>query len=539
MAAPQQAFFSRKATGLVREMSPLDAAIFNVLPAAPGAVIAFSLLWGLNAFPGSDLIVAIILVGLFSTLLAMAFGLLSVAMPRSGADYILNSRTLHPSLGLAGSVTLMLSGLLSVGYWGLWCTIGAIGPTLIQIGAALNAPGLQSLGITLSAPNPASFSTSLVLILITTVVLILGLRLVMRLQFWLFVVAMSGYIFTALLLLVAGHDQFVHGFNSWAQQYTHQADSYNYFIQAAAKNGYTFDGTHNFTMTLWATGVVMSTGIWAWFSTNLAGEIKQANTLKHAGAILWGQLITYVSMVAMVILLYKVIGEQFMGVLNNLNGTPAYTLPAPPYYVLLVSLIYNNAIIALILGISYFCFFPLVLYIQWIQPVRAIFAYAFDGVIPMWLASVNERFHTPVVATVLTTIIGIGCLVWAVTQTSGFFALLALAAIVGFPAMLLVGVSALVFPWRRPQLYRASPLPQLTLAGIPVVSIVGVGAILVALWGFYIYLTQKGLLAQPGQAALITFGCFALTFVYYFIARYVRMRMGQNLDLNFAEIPPE
>ncbi len=537
-AAPQT-FFSRKATGLVREMSVRDAAIFNVLPAVPGAVIAYFLLWGLSAFPGADLILDMIIVGVFSTLLALSFGFLSVAMPRSGADYILNSRTLHPALGLAGSVTLMISGLLSIGYWSLWTIQGGVGPTLIQIGASLNNNStLQSWGSTLSASNAPTFILALALVLATTWALLSGLRLVMRIQLWLFVVAMGGFILTIILLLFTSHDAFVSGFNAWARQYTNQADSYNYFLQQAAKNGYSFNGQHDWKMTLFATGVVMSTGIWAWFSVNLAGEVKQANTLKHVGAILIGQAITYVSLIVMTILLYNIISETFLGALNNLNGTAVYTLPAPPYYVMLVSLIWNNPILAAVLGLTFLAWFPLVVYIQWIQPIRAMFAYAFDGVFPMWIARVSDRFHTPINATILTTLIGIGCLVWATFLSKSFFALLALAAIVGFPAMLLVGISALIFPWRRPELFRTSAAGVKWL-GVPLVSVVGVGAMITAVWGFYDYLTQPGLLGNPQGAAWVTFGTFALAFVYYFIARGVRMRQGINLDLNFAVVPPE
>ncbi len=537
-AAPQT-FFSRKATGLVREMSVRDAAIFNVLPAVPGAVIAYFLLWGLSAFPGADLILDMIIVGVFSTLLALSFGFLSVAMPRSGADYILNSRTLHPALGLAGSVTLMISGLLSIGYWSLWTIQGGVGPTLIQIGASLNNNStLQSWGSTLSASNAPTFILALALVLATTWALLSGLRLVMRIQLWLFVVAMSGFILTIILLLFTSHDAFVSGFNAWARQYTNQADSYNYFLQQAAKNGYSFNGQHDWKMTLFATGVVMSTGIWAWFSVNLAGEVKQANTLKHVGAILIGQAITYVSLIVMTILLYNIISETFLGALNNLNGTSVYTLPAPPYYVMLVSLIWNNPILAAVLGLTFLAWFPLVVYIQWIQPIRAMFAYAFDGVFPMWIARVSDRFHTPINATILTTLIGIGCLVWATFLSKSFFALLALAAIVGFPAMLLVGISALIFPWRRPELFRTSAAGVKWL-GVPLVSVVGVGAMITAVWGFYDYLTQPGLLGNPQGAAWVTFGTFALAFVYYFIARAVRMSQGINLDLNFAVVPPE
>jgi len=75
--------------------------------------------------------------------------------------------------------------------------------------------------------------------------------------------------------------------------------------------------------------------------------------------------------------------------------------------------------------------------------------------------------------------------------------------------------------------------------GIPIVSITGIGAMILAIWGFYDYLTQPGLLANPGGAAVVTFGTFILAFIYYYVARAVRMRQGTNLDLNFAVVPPE
>jgi len=38
---------------------------------------------------------------------------------------------------------------------------------------------------------------------------------------------------------------------------------------------------------------------------------------------------------------------------------------------------------------------------------------------------------------------------------------------------------------------------------------------------------------------VVTFGTFILAFIYYYVARAVRMRQGTNLDLNFAVVPPE
>ena len=83
--------------------------------------------------------------------------------------------------------------------------------------------------------------------------------------------------------------------------------------------------------------------------------------------------------------------------------------------------------------------------------------------------------------------------IWAV-NARGFFEVLAYATLVQLIAMGLVGLSAVVAPkLRSPQLYRASA-SQRTVAGVPVVMIAGVGAVLSAVfvWWAYLHYDQLG-----------------------------------------------
>src|SRR5438874_4757352 len=98
--APTQAHFARRATGFVRDVKVSDAIIFNVLPACPGLVMAVSVFWVLTAFSGVNVYACILITAVCSFLISGAFGLLSQIMPRSGADYILISRALHPALAV-------------------------------------------------------------------------------------------------------------------------------------------------------------------------------------------------------------------------------------------------------------------------------------------------------------------------------------------------------------------------------------------------------------------------------------------------------
>src|SRR3954449_3667326 len=119
-AAASQTHFARRATGFVRDVKVSDAVIFNVLPACPGLVMAVSIFWILSAFSGVNVYVAIAITVVCSFLISGAFGLLSQIMPRSGADYILVSRSVHPALAIGSSILIGASSILALGYWGVF-----------------------------------------------------------------------------------------------------------------------------------------------------------------------------------------------------------------------------------------------------------------------------------------------------------------------------------------------------------------------------------------------------------------------------------
>jgi amino acid transporter len=118
--ATTHAHFARKATGFVREVKVRDAVIFNVLPACPGLVMAVSVFWVLSSFAQVNIYAAILITALCSFLISGAFGLLSQIMPRSGADYILISRSLHPALAIGSSILIGASSMIAMGYWGVF-----------------------------------------------------------------------------------------------------------------------------------------------------------------------------------------------------------------------------------------------------------------------------------------------------------------------------------------------------------------------------------------------------------------------------------
>jgi len=108
-------------------------------------------------------------------------------------------------------------------------------------------------------------------------------------------------------------------------------------------------------------------------------------------------------------------------------------------------------------------------------------------------------------------------------------------------AFIVVGLAAVVFPYRRPELFNNAPhAVRMRVAGFPVISIAGV--VTMISWAFVLIAafsaTQFGLSVTPlamGEA----FSVPVLAAIWYLGVRWYRARQGINLAAVFAEIPPE
>ena len=90
------------------------------------------------------------------------------------------------------------------------------------------------------------------------------------------------------------------------------------------------------------------------------------------------------------------------------------------------------------------------------MPIRSVFAWSFDRLLPEKFAEVNERTHSPVPAILLVMAIVTVMLAWSIVSTD-FGTWLALGVLAGVVCVVIVAVAAFVFSSRRPDLYQASP----------------------------------------------------------------------------------
>ena len=541
--------FLRKATGLVREVSLIDALIMNTLGmnVAVGAVFLF--LQAPANFPDGNMLVAVII----GTLL-MAFTLLWVysefaaAMPRSGGDYVFVSRALHPFLGwlLSWSQGLWLI-FFWIGFNAWFALIFAVPVALSTISVATGQGAwMDGANALISSFSFLGITTQWWVLLFGTAInvafgalLLFGNRSYWRWQRWFFLFA-GGSILIAVLLLVFRGSDIPSAWNAFAGKAGGLA--FDKVIPTAQAAGYTLPtGGFNLGQTLLMLPWVFFVVGYAQGSAQIGGEVKRAARSQRV-AMVGGVLINGAVLALLVILFTSALGQQWIGSLGYLAGNAADKLGLPgtltPGFNFIVSLLTQNVVILLIIGIGFVFWALLGTPLSELQATRYMLAWALDRTAPKRLGDVSERFHTPVAGIVLATITGEIALVALVTvaQASLLGALLAQIS-----AFILVSIAGIVFPYRLKSTWESAGGRR--IFGIPTVTLAGIGGVLV-LGGFvYEFLFNSvvnATFAVTRQLSLIfMIGVPIIGIIWYAAAYLLNRSRGIDLALAYKELPPE
>jgi basic amino acid/polyamine antiporter, APA family len=532
--------FVRRSTGLVREASALDATIFNAVFSAPvGATLAIGVLWTLSAFPGADPVWATIIAVVINVPVLIMMALLASSMPRTGGDYVWVSRILSPPLAMISNFAAALSAMIGATFWARFFPVFALGPVLVGLGVLFDNQTLVDWGTSFQTDNLWIFLGGLAMILAMTLILISGVKTTFRWQNTFWIIAMAGTFIAFIAFLVGNSADFTANFNELNAQFG--GGTTDDIIAAAGTVGVTPE-LSNLDATLPAVFAIMTFLMWNWWSVYLSGELKSASDRRRQLTVMFGGLLwDGVFIVLGLILFFNVIPYDLAAALNTADNA-AYAIPSGPWYQFLASLVQNIGILAVII-LGSFLFWSLPAMVgNTFMPIRSVFAWAFDRLLPEKLAEVNERTHSPVPAILLVMTLVTAMLAWSVLSTD-FFTWLALGVEAGVVCVVIVAIAAILFPSRRPDLYQASPA-NVRFLGVPVLYIVAPLAILVMLFLVWLTVTYPGLALAgnpdnvwqiPGFMGMIV----VIGLVLYYGAKFVRRGQGVDIDLVYRELPPE
>jgi len=319
------------------------------------------------------------------------------------------------------------------------------------------------------------------------------------------------------------------------------AGTYQKTVAAGAKAGLSPDHGYSTKSTIGACFYGMAVLIYAFWGTYMSAEFKGAGQRRRQLLSMNGAGITcLVGLLAILYLFLHTIGYNFF--VSALGGN--YTAPASgtigvASYVYFSALVATSHVLVILIGLCFVGWFVPASFINLSMPQRAFLTWSFDGLLPRRLSTVNDRTHTPLIAIALTFLVCVPIAAF-LSYSSRFFAVVGVNTVFSFFSIVLVGVSAAIVKWRRPDIYNGSPA-QWRLLGVEVLPIAGVGCALVGAFGIFLgfyFHESLGIVYYHGMQ-FASIGVFVLAIVWWFGARLVRRSQGLDLSLSYRSIPPE
>jgi basic amino acid/polyamine antiporter, APA family len=172
-----------------------------------------------------------------------------------------------------------------------------------------------------------------------------------------------------------------------------------------------------------------------------------------------------------------------------------------------------------------------------LSSTRVVFAAAFDRVLPEGAAKVN-RNGVPYVALLLMLVPSLG--IAALYAYSTDFQTYTLDATLVIAVTFLGSTTAAaILPWRKPDIYNASPIAKYKVLGIPLVTFAA-GLFIVFLVFCLFKWLQDDTYGINDSGSLIFMGCLYLLALAIFVgSRLYRRRQGMDLSMAYGEIPAE
>src|SRR5215211_2748464 len=523
--------FQRKATGLLRGWSVLDGFIY--------AAFAINLMTlGLWIFsyapfiPDGSLIYAIILSGLYLVFQAVTYASLIAVMPRAGGDYVWMSRVLGGGIGFVLAVT---------GWWFIlwhWVPIYANILNVEVLIPLATIVGFDGVANFFGTPG-GMFTASMAVAILASILISLGMRTYARIQKFCFYGGVIGLVIMLSLLLFNSNADFVGAFNSHAQElYGAEGNAYQQTLDAGSIDANL--GALAFGPTLLLIPMIVFFNLWSNWGATLYGEVRGASDFRKNIYAMGGALVvTSAVAVVMLLLFAKTFGWDFYYAANNAywSGTDNPATAVWPYPGLFAAFLLGNPVLQFVLvALLSLWFFGWVGSV-FLSSTRVVFATAFDRVLPEWVAK-TSRNGVPYYALVLMLIPSIPIsYFYAYGENFATYTLDATLVI----AMTFLGsaIAAAVLPWRKPEIYSASPIARYNVFGIPLVTLSAVAFAIFLVFCLYEWISRDVYFVNNPRSLIYMLVLYAIALVMYVGFRLLRRVQGMDLKMVYDEIPEE
>jgi basic amino acid/polyamine antiporter, APA family len=527
--------FTRQSSGLVRELGVTAATgIALASVALVNTFINFSN--GLIAFDRPDMTLPLILAAGIWFVGMFAYKYLLQAIPRAGGEYVYVSRVISPVLGamvgigIAVAFTYILAA--NAQFTALFMPF-----TLTTLGDAFSSSWIAA-GANHVTGKGAIAAICVGMLLVVGALSLLPLRRVAQVIVALVAIQLLAFVALALILLFHSHGDFVKSFGDFSGD----SSAYHAIFSAAKANGVATGTSLTASLLVVPFMVLNYNGVL--YSYYVGGELRRPGRTYILASCISIALLVVVWVGIWALMRWRV-GLDFMQAQANLSASngDAYskitdlsaTAGGLGYGVVLS----GDPITKILLAIAVPCA-EVAVNLAFVAVItRVLFALAFDRMLPVAVADVNERTHSPINATFIAIAGGILFSILATyLDLANIIANLAL-----FVALILFAgaVSALILPFTRPELIRKPGTNDVErIGGVPTAAVAGGATTILAAIVILLIVTHSSVFGKFSVESVTTLALVLLAGpVIYLIARAVRSGSSINLDLAMRELPPE
>ena len=527
--------FTRRASGLVRVMSPYSAFAYNVLNI--GVIFPWVYITTLAVFPDANVWLGIVITGILTAFLAVVYAGLASAMPRTGGDYVFQSRTLRPWLGFAIVSTMIITFFLQWQALGGWLVaVLGFAPLFTGLGLTTGNTMFIDWGVWFASPTGAMVTT-MVTSTIAALVLIKSFRWFVKIQWLMWYGFLLSYVIMVAMFFLTPTATFANRYDRAATAIAGAGPG----AYGAILASFTPAQTVSFLSTLLVTPVALTSLGWVGYAQEQAGEIQGAQSLRNQMFInVGGGLFSTVLMAILAFAMVSTVGQNW---LSAAAADP--NAPILPWFSNLAMVLTDNPIILFLMIIGILLNALQVVFNVIIGWTRVAVAMSIDGVLPKIVSQVSPRTHTPVFAHVAFLLLGGYLYAYIYNMVPGYTTLTLAVTAVATVMYIGTALGGAVFPRTRREVYQTSPIAKYKIGPIPLITLCGIIAVAFSAWMLYWYITEpflaiadlsKGL--EGIKSLLIMLGIFVGWTVYYFVRRAYLQGRGINLELAYKEIPP-
>jgi amino acid transporter len=411
VTATETTVFARKTSGLVKELGAFESFAINLISLGPGP--AYGLFLSILLFvPGVNLLQATVFAAIVGVPVVVAYGMMAIAMPRSGGEYVYSSRLLHPYFGTVAGLGRLFNVGLYAAVLPYWFITLSVGPSLGAWGAIVGNSALLNLGNAWSFGSPTinNFQIALVGEILTVVLMVAWIFLKPRLAFRIFagmlIVELLGILVSVGALFAMGHSGYVNAVNSFTGNSSYYQTTAAYGAGVAGSYGSNLRNTLAFVPLVFAFYFMFATA-----PNYIAGEFRRTSRSVGAG-MAWSYGVCIVFSVLIVLAFEQVVGGNF---LNGVMASSTYFFPGAPPYLgfgpalssLPMLAAHGNPVVIGIMFLGTAVWYPLWIILGFYIFSRYALSYSLDRMLPRGLGAVSRSSHSPYAGILAAGIIGL------------------------------------------------------------------------------------------------------------------------------------